>query len=723
MNLLLLSKAAASTTEAQYYREGDLGPGVPERKISPLPEVKKPETWEISAHPHNAIKSKMHVDLRLANPKTGIAHSFVLPGKDKLPSPGEMCRVIPTYDHSADYLDYTGPITSTYGKGEVIKGRRTKADVYHMEPTEEPGTKIRFNLYDGPNPEEFSIRKDGNNWFLHNKTLTRDRRPDLPSEKLTMKEVGIDTIDPMDKDQVLMPKLDGSSGIIDLQAGRCPRVFSYRVGKVSQTGLIEHTHKLRDLLNHKVPDSLDNTVLRGEIIGLKNNKAVPAEQLAGLLNSKVWESRRKQDEEKIKLQVFPFNVVKYHGKNAENELFHVKQNILAEVKRAVPELEHVPMIHDPKEKAFLLNSIKSKGYPLTEEGVVVVGPDGVKAIKAKLLPDYDAYIRKIHPAISGETGEEHNRAGSVSYSWSPNGPIVGQFGGFKHEEARNMLANPDQYIGRVAKVTARKVFKGPDGGLGAMFQPRFKEWHLDKGDIEKAAFFNELEKISYSLEAHRTLVDKSMDTAPSIHPSAHKLIAEGSVGTDVGTTFPLLPWNDLDHAFPTRDIKEVDSHIKKTFNKGIQNIADSIENDGNVAGAYGLMQLGHAHHTLMDLGAHRNKLEEMNAAMPGVRATFRQLGAYGGWQSLVEHLKTKYKVDELTEMKHEKGNKADEASIARAHDFGRQIMPAITGELSRRGMGEQEAETKTKKFLSSFDPSSNAKILAKLWYYASGVKK
>jgi hypothetical protein len=709
----LLRKLAASTAEAEHYREGDLGPGVPERKTSTLPDIKKPETWEFSAHPHAAERAGMHIDMRLGNPKSGIAHSFVLPGRDSLPGPGEMARVIPTFDHTIKYMDYMGPITSSYGKGEVLKGRRTQADVYHMTPEETPGTKIRFNLYDGTHPEEFAIRRDGDNWFLHNKTQTRDRRPDLPSAKPEMKEVGLDDIDPNDKDQILMPKLDGAHSIIDLQAGRSPRLFSYRVGKVSQTGLIEHTHKLRDLLTHKVSDILGDTILRGEIIGVKNGKAIPAEQLTGFLNSKVWESRRKQDDEKVKLQAYPFNVIKYQGRDVSDEPFHVKQEILAKVRQAIPELEHVPMLSDPKEKTFLLNSIRAKGYPLTDEGVVVVGPDGVKSIKAKVLPDYDVYVRKVHPAVSGSTGEAHDRTGAISYSWTANGPIVGRLGGFKHDEARDMLANPHQYIGRVAKVTARKVFKGPDGGNGAMFQPRFKEWHLDKGDIEKAA---------YNLDAHRKLIEHSVQTAVPMNHLVQNLISEGSVGTDVGTTFPLLPWNDLDHAFPTHAIEEVDRHIKRTFNEGVENVANSIETGSTIDGVYGLMQIGHAHHTLMDLGAHRHKLVEMGAAMPTAREMFRGLGSYGGWQSLIEHLKTKYRVDELAE-KGEEGHKTDLASIARARDFGKQILPAVAGELARRGLPEDEAESKTRQFLASFKPSSPGKLIAKVRYFASGVTK
>jgi len=189
--------AQMSAAERTHYREGDLGPGVPERQISSLPKVIKPQIWEISSHPHKAVRAGLHVDLRLGNPETGIAHSFVLPRRDTLPGPGESVKIIPTYDHSISYLDYTGPISTPYGKGTVLPGRRTQAEVYHAEPSDQPGTKIRFNLYEGTQPEEYAIRKDSSgHWYLHNKTQTRGRRADIPAEKPSFRETSVDQIDP-----------------------------------------------------------------------------------------------------------------------------------------------------------------------------------------------------------------------------------------------------------------------------------------------------------------------------------------------------------------------------------------------------------------------------------------------------------------------------------------------------------------------------------------------
>lgn len=480
-----------SDEERHHYREGELGPGVSERRVSSLPKIEGPQVWELSAHPHEAERAGKHIDLRLGNPATGIAHSFVLPKRTALPKPGEMALAVPTYDHTLGYMDYAGPITTDYGRGVVQKGRRAKTEVYHAEPNDPKKTLVRFNLYDGPQPEEFAIVRTKKGALLINKTQTREKRPDIPAEKPTYGEVPIDNVDPTNDRQVMMPKLDGAHGVIDLRAGRSPRVFSYRVAKKAETGLIEHTHKMPELLKDKVPKELDGTILRGEILAVGKGGVLPAEQIGGMLNSKVWESRAKQQEVGARLQAFPFDVVKYKGREMSGAPFSEKLKVLKEVEEKIADLWIPEIAVTPVEKIDLLNKVKSKQHPLTEEGVVLVEPGrAARPIKAKIAPDFDVYVRKVHPAKSGKTGELHDRAGSISYSWTPDGPIVGQVGGFKHDEGRDMLRDPDEYVGRVAKVRATKMFKGKNGEMGALFQPRFHGWHLDKGAVEKTAKFS-----------------------------------------------------------------------------------------------------------------------------------------------------------------------------------------------------------------------------------------
>jgi ATP dependent DNA ligase domain len=684
--------------EQPYYHQGDLGPGVAKRHTSPLPEVKKPQVWEFSAHPHLADRAGPHIDLRLGNPGTGIAHSFVLPKRTTLPGPGEMCRVIPTFDHSIPYMNFTGPISTKYGKGTVVKGRRTQAEVYHADPQDSPGTKLRFNLYEAAAPEEFAIRKDQTGrWFLHNKTKTRESRPDIPAFKPDYKEIDLASVDPTNPRQAIMPKLDGAHVVVDLEAGRAPRLYSYREAKVSPTGLIEHTHKVQQFLDYKVPKELDRTILRAEVIAIqKDGRLLPTQELGGILNSRVWQSRSKQRELGVKLKVFPFSVVSVRGTSMEDAPFDQKLKVLQDVAKKLPALAHPPIATTTEEKIHLLELIKSGGHPLTEEGVVIVEPGGVRYTKAKLLHDHDVYVRQIHPAVSGKTGEEHDRAGAVSYSWTSDGPIMGQFGGFKHEEARHMLKHPDQYVGRVAKVKAMKLFKDKEGNPAALFQPRFNGWHLDKNDIEKQAFlrgfFDELQKIAYSVEGHEYLINKSIAAGlPETSREAKKALVKGTVGTDVGISFPLLPWSDVEHSFPNIPKRQIDQNIKKKFETGVTDIAEGIVEGKNVLVNKGLKDIGSAHHSLMDYESHSKKPGEMGAAAPELRRTFKNFGpvgrAGGGWLSLVEHLRTGYKVDKINP----KEWTADQRAIQKSVEFGKSIKPAIVEQMMELGLKKNEA--------------------------------
>lgn len=477
----------SSRSAEKLAKKREFAPGIPERRTTSIPKIREPQAWEFSAHPHEAEKAGRHIDLRLGNPETGVAHSFVLP-KAQLPQPGKMVQVIPTFDHTIQYMDYVGPIAEGYGKGVVEAGRRSRAEVYHGDPSEKAGTKVRFNLYDGPNPEEFSIRRDvKNRWFLHNKTQTRTRRADIPDFKKSYKSVPIEGIDPTNDKQVMMPKLKGAHTIIDLQAGRAPRVFSYRRAKVAPTGLIEHTHKIPQLLKQKVPKELDRTMLRGEAIAITpEGRPLPEQEISGILNAKVWRSREKQAERGVRLKIFPFDVIKYKGKNLADAPFEEKIKALEEVGSKLADLDLPEMVYTAERKLELLNKIRARKHPLTEEGVVLVEKDKSVPIKAKTHKEFDVHVRKVLRGTSKE-GKPLDRATAVLYSWTSNGPIAGNLPGFKHQEGRDMLRNPDRYVGRVARARADEVSVRKDGELGALIKPRFDGWHLDKGEIEKLA--------------------------------------------------------------------------------------------------------------------------------------------------------------------------------------------------------------------------------------------
>jgi hypothetical protein len=62
--------------------------------------------------------------------------------------------------------------------------------------------------------------------------------------------------------------------------------------------VIEHTHKLPGWHAQVAPPELSGTVVRGELYGERGGKAIPSEELGGMLNATTWNSRQKQEETK-----------------------------------------------------------------------------------------------------------------------------------------------------------------------------------------------------------------------------------------------------------------------------------------------------------------------------------------------------------------------------------------------------------------------------------------
>lgn len=305
--------------------------------------------------------------------------------------------------------------------------------------------------------------------------------------KYKQKEKKIKEIDPLIKspEWVAQPKIDGVGTGIILRSGERPRIFTAEVRK---TGPREHTEKVTLLENTKTPPSLNDTVLRAELFARdkKTKKPIPARQIVGILNSKLDQSLKRQKELNAELVPALLTVEKYQGKDTRNLPFKKQLELMHKIRRKIPVFVIPDTAFSPHEKIRLLNLIKTKKHPLTQEGVVFHSLSKGKAktrsttIKSKFRPDFDVYVRRIFPGKGGRSG---NAAGGFYYSWSPRGPIVGKVGtGFTHELVRDMFVNPQKYVGRVAKVKSAGPFPGSSPTEpGALRAPSFLEWHLEKG--------------------------------------------------------------------------------------------------------------------------------------------------------------------------------------------------------------------------------------------------
>lgn len=458
--------------------------GIPDRsKTHDLPEIgydDPNQEWEYGVHDHKAHVRGRHLDLRLGDPATGHAHSWALVGD--MPKPGETGWAIRQPTHTIPYMDFKGTIPmGQYGAGKVSLKERDRVEVTRASPQH-----VSFNVYRGSGPEEFSLHQiHENKWRLYNRTLSRDR-VDLPSAKPKYKEKKPEEVDVNDDSQVMAAKIDGAHNLFVFpKTGKQVRVLSYRPSE-RQTGIIEHTHKVPDVLGFKTPKSLRDSIFRGELYAVDKTtgEALKAKDVGGILNSNVWKSRKKQ-EELGALRAVVFDVVRYKGKDVEHLPYEEKLRILQAANQDTPEVFELPRLAStPGEKRKLLSDIKSGLVPETKEGVILWGKhQNTPPIKVKFRPEHDVYVR----GFTEGTGKNKGRGiGAIRYSHSPSGPVVGTVGtGFSQAQRQHMYENPELYKGMVIKVKALDKYEGPDGGPGALRAPSFQGVHIDKNPQER----------------------------------------------------------------------------------------------------------------------------------------------------------------------------------------------------------------------------------------------
>lgn len=501
--------------------EEEFAPGIPAGKaIAPLPTIKKPTKWHFIVQSHPAQRAGDHLDLRVINPATGIAHSWAT--KKALPEPGQKIAVFRQPDHTEEYSrHFQGAIEKGYGA--TRPGEKIRKVVDHpIEVLESGPEEMRFNAYHGRGPQEYLLTQGSSakTWLLMNITKTRETLSHLPFSKPKYREIKPDKIDLSDDSHIMMAKLDGSHVSYDLEAGKRPRIYSYREPKERSTGAIEHSQKVPSLYTTRVPKALGHTVLRGELYARAHDgkHPVPAAQIGGMLNSDVWKSREAQERFGT-LRPAIFDVVTFKGKDMTSAPHAERLEALKEVQKHMPQLEIPDTATTEKEKKTLFEAIRDKKHPATHEGVVLWEPGKASApTKVKFKDEHDVVIREIFPAVD-KTGKLKDEAGGFSYSHEPDGPIVGKVGtGFSRAQKQDMLRNKDHYIGLVARVHAMSKYPS-----GALEKPSFQDWHLDKNAPEELAkvaevlspFVDEVLKLAAKLKSslgeHQTRVLKKLE--------------------------------------------------------------------------------------------------------------------------------------------------------------------------------------------------------------------
>lgn len=469
----------------------EFAPGIPAgRVIRAIPTVKKEapnQQWDISASLHPARVRGDHIDLRLVDPQ-GRAHSWAL-GKN-LPEPGKSTYAIQQATHTKGYALREEPFTIPEGYGATRPGAQVKPLFVDKAEVVEAGPKqVRFLRHHGQETDEFVLRRIGPDdqkpvWALNNATKTRESKEGrvIPDFKPKYQDLAPTQIDFNDGNQVMSAKIDGAHVLLHMLGADKPmRVFSYRPTQ-RKGGLIDHTYKFPDFQNMTTPPSLKGTILRAEAWASDaSGKAIPTQQLGGILNSGVPKAQRELKEKNLKLRLSAIDVVRHDGKDYSDKPFADKLDVLRQVTNKIKNVELPSIATTPEEKANLINSIRSGKQPETREGVVIQQLDKpAPPLRVKFRPEHDVYVREV---FKKPAGEARGHAGGFKYSWEPDGPVVGKVGsGFDFKTRQDMLENPEKYVGRVAKVKSQDVYQNriDSSQLGALRAPSFVNWHLDK---------------------------------------------------------------------------------------------------------------------------------------------------------------------------------------------------------------------------------------------------
>lgn len=385
---------------------------------------------------HKARRAGEHHDIRLGN-SSGL-FSFAAP-KGMPTEPGQKRLFVPTDLHSFSYKDFTGTIPRGFGAGTVEKVEESPVVILKNEPG-----KLVFTRGTSQDSPIYTLIKTRNGNYLA--TIKSKDQPTIVTsyKKGHFPSVPIEqAADIIDQGARVRAKIDGSSVLAYLGKNGI-RAFGTRVGANGMRP--EYTSILgSEIRNAQVPKELQGRLLRGELYGVRNGKPIHPNELSGLLHSNLVNAIDTKQKRGIHLLIAALA----ENKNGVDDWYTGADDLVAKLNN--PSIHAMPPVTGAAAKR-LVDKIVAGKLPLTREGVVLSLPNG-KTIKSKKRDDYDVVIRDIFPADT--KGEP--RAGGFTYSYPGSDKIVGRVGtGFDHAMLKDMLANPQRYIGREARVHSQE---------------------------------------------------------------------------------------------------------------------------------------------------------------------------------------------------------------------------------------------------------------------------
>jgi hypothetical protein len=455
----------------------DYAPGLPSKKrYGDLSKLRAGQFVDFIVQRHKAERAGEHYDVRLGTPETGL---FSWATKKELPKPGERRALFQQPLHRHEYGQFEGEIAEGYGKGTVEKAQEGRLFVTKITPK-----SIHFSMAHKKVPERFVLlsprpgrgespeKGNSKQWLLLNTTPTKP----VPYNKVHYKKVSPEkaeaVLDNLQPGSSVQAKIDGAAALVKLMEDKA-EIMSYRVAKQTGHPIIHTERVFKGPATVSIQKEYVGTVLRTELYGTRNGKTIPPQELGGILNSALEKSVETQKERGIELKNLVFDIQNIGKKSTKGLPYAKRMEIIKEL------ISHLPSSRfglpeeatTPEAAKKLLKRIGSGKEPLTHEGIVIHPAEG-KPSKVKFMDEHDVHITGFFPA----EGKYKDRAiGGFTYALKPDGPTVGKVGtGFSDELRRDMYLNPQDYIGRVAKIRAQDQHKS-----GAFRAPALLSLHED----------------------------------------------------------------------------------------------------------------------------------------------------------------------------------------------------------------------------------------------------
>lgn len=421
--------------------------GIPDKTdYGDLSKLQPGQVLDLILQQHNAKRRGLHYDLRLGNKELGM-YSWAL---NDPPETKDKQHAIHTHLHDHSYNQFEGEIPKGYGAGTVSKYIEGKALI-----TNKTDKSISFSRADKKYPERYSLinpYKDSKVWQLRqqatpdNPGVSKGHYKSIPKDQIR------DLIDKLEPGTEMQAKIDGALQLLKLNNGKA-EMLSHRISKTTGKPVVQTERFFGKIPHFNIPKEYRNSVLMAEVYGNKQNKAIPVQDLAGLLNSSVSKSLDTQNREGIGLKGVLFDINRLRGKSTESMPYQQRKALVEKILQILPKgkFEMPEATSNPKEGHKLLDQIEAGKHPKTSEGIVIHKPHGAP-MKYKVMPESDVWIRGMFDAEKGSKYEGKG-VGGFEYSHKPDGPVVGRVGtGLSDLMRKMMYEDPEGFKQRLARI-------------------------------------------------------------------------------------------------------------------------------------------------------------------------------------------------------------------------------------------------------------------------------